>query len=46
MQKHINDKRLRGFTKKQIIEQFTLLNSEKTKVIKGDGIKSLFSLCG
>ncbi len=46
MQKQINDKRLRGFTIKQIIEQFTLLGAQKTKVIKGDSIKALFSLCG
>ncbi len=46
LQQHIKDKRMRGFTKKQIIEQYELLDGQKTKCIKGDAIKSLLRLCG
>lgn len=46
LKQHIKDKRLRGFTKKQLIEQFELLEAQKTKFIKGNSIKTLIRLCG
>ncbi len=46
LNQHIKDKRMRGFTKKQIIEQYELLDAQKTKTIKGDVIKSLIRMCG
>lgn len=46
LQQHIKDKRLRGFTKKQIIEQFEKLDGKKSKAVRGNAIKTLIRLCG
>jgi len=47
MQKNIdNDKRLRIFTKKQMIEAFQLCGGQKTKSIKANAVNSLIRQCG
>jgi hypothetical protein len=46
VKKKIKDKRLRGVTKKHIIESFESLGAQETKAIKGDAIRSLVRLCG
>eukprot|EP00347_Sterkiella_histriomuscorum_P016480 403353018 len=46
LKQHIKDKRMRGFTKKQLIEQFELLESQPTKAVRGNAIKTLIRLCG
>jgi hypothetical protein len=46
LRKQIQDKRLRGVTKKHIVESFQQLGGQRTKTVKGDAIKSLIKMCG
>ncbi len=47
MQKQIDkDKRLRIFTKKQMIEAFQLCGGQKNKSIKANAVNSLIRQCG
>jgi len=46
LKKHIHDKRLRGFTKKQIIEIFAKLGGSKSKHVKSEAFKALIRHCG
>jgi hypothetical protein len=41
------DKRLRGVTKKHIVESFQIVGTGENRVqIKGDAIRSLIRMCG
>jgi hypothetical protein len=47
LRKQIVDKRLRGVTKKHIVESFQTVGSgEKRVQIKGEAIRSLIRMCG
>lgn len=49
LQKQLQDKRLRGVTKKHIVESFQAVgapNGNRTKTIKEEAIRSLVRMCG
>jgi|LauGreDrversion4_2_1035121.scaffolds.fasta_scaffold75830_2 hypothetical protein len=46
LQKQLQDKRLRGVTKKHIVESFQAVGGNRTKTIREDAIRSLVRMCG